>query len=154
MLERASAAKLVLAAAESCTGGMLASLVTDVEGMSSCFHCGVTAYSAEAKTALLGVPAGLIERHGAVSAEAARAMAEGMRERSGADVVVAITGFAGRAGPEDEAGLVHFACWAKGGGCALREKQFGDIGRGPVRVASLRVALAMMLAAIAGAGAG
>jgi nicotinamide-nucleotide amidase len=100
---------LTLATAESCTGGLVAAKLTDVPGSSDVFVGSVIAYSNEVKEAELGVPADVIERHGAVSAETAAAMAEGVRTRLGADVAVSVTGIAGPDGgsPEKPVGLVH-----------------------------------------------
>ena len=100
-----------LAVAESCTGGLIASRITDVPGASDYLLAGVVAYSNEAKMSLLGVPAGVIEEHGAVSEECARAMACGVRERAGASFGLATTGIAGPGGgsPEKPVGLVYMA---------------------------------------------
>lgn len=100
---------LTLAVAESCTGGLMAKRVTDVPGSSRYFLSGIVAYSNQAKTALLGVPAELIEAHGAVSPEVAEAMAQGVRQRAGADIGVGVTGIAGPEGgtPEKPVGLVY-----------------------------------------------
>ncbi len=87
-----------LAVSESCTGGMVAERITSVAGSSACFEGGVVAYSNEAKTALLGIDAGLIEEHGAVSRPVAEALAEGARFRFGSDFGVGITGIAGPGG--------------------------------------------------------
>jgi nicotinamide-nucleotide amidase len=148
LLKQASERKRRLATAESCTGGLLASLLTDVEGLSSAFERGFVVYSIEAKCDLLGLRREQVESCGAVSRETATAMAEGAIEHSKADVALAITGFAGPAGPDDEPGLVHFACARRGGEVAHVERHFGDIGRGGVRIAALRVALEMMAAAL------
>ena len=148
VLEAACAKKLSLATAESCTGGMLASLLTDVEGVSSTFERGFVTYSIEAKCELLGLAREFVEQCGAVSREVAVAMAEGALAGSHADVALSITGFAGPAGPEDEPGLVHFACARKGRETAHREKHFGDIGRGPIRIECMAVALEMLGEAI------
>ena len=100
---------------------------------------------------LLGVPADLIAREGAVSKRVAIAMAEGAIARGCADLCLAITGFAGPAGDGDEAGLAHFACAARDGrATGHREEHFGDIGRGPTRVECLRVAVAMLRGALEG----
>ncbi len=98
-----------IAVAESCTGGLIAQRITDNPGSSAYFLGGVVAYSNEAKTALLGVPTGLLEAHGAVSDEVARAMAEGVRQKFGADFGVATTGISGPDGgtPEKPVGTVH-----------------------------------------------
>src|SRR5215212_916719 len=100
-----------LATAESCTGGLIAHRLTEVPGSSSYFMEGVVTYSNEAKTRLLGVPEELIERHGAVSAEVAEAMAEGVKRRAGVDFGLAVTGVAGPGGGTQEkpVGLVYVA---------------------------------------------
>ena len=102
---------LKLALAESCTGGLVAARLVSVPGVSACLTEALVTYSDESKTRLLGVPAGLIREHGAVSEECARAMATGLRERSGADITVSLTGIAGPGGsrPGKPAGTVHFA---------------------------------------------
>lgn len=148
VLEAACARKLSLATAESCTGGMLASLLTDVEGVSSTFERGFVTYSIDAKCELLGLARGFVESCGAVSREVAIAMAEGALAASHADVALSVTGFAGRGGPGDEPGLVHFACARRGKETAHREAHFGDIGRGPTRIECMRVALEMIGEAI------
>jgi nicotinamide-nucleotide amidase len=90
--------RLHLATAESCTGGLIAAACTSIAGSSDWFERGIVSYSNEAKTELLGVPAALIARHGAVSAEVARAMAEGALAHSSADLSLAVTGIAGPGG--------------------------------------------------------
>ncbi len=95
---RCLAAGLRVATAESCTGGLLAHLLTEVPGASGYFRGGVVAYANEAKVALCGVDPALIEAHGAVSAQVARAMAAGVRDRFGADLACAVTGIAGPEG--------------------------------------------------------
>lgn len=144
LLERACEADLSIVTAESCTGGLLASLLTDVEGASGAFERGYVVYSEPAKCELLGLAQQQIDECGAVSRDVAIAMAEGALIRSRADVAVAITGFAGPAGPDDEPGLVHFGCIRRDRKAAHREEHFGEIGRGGVRIASLRVALEML----------
>ncbi|HZV85418.1 MAG TPA: nicotinamide-nucleotide amidohydrolase family protein, partial [Brevundimonas sp.] len=89
---------ITLATAESCTGGLIASMLTDVEGRSHAFERGYVVYTNEAKAQELGVPPRLIEQNGAVSEPVARAMAEGARRATGADVAVSITGVAGPGG--------------------------------------------------------
>src|ERR687894_2174634 len=116
VLARFDAAGYKLATAESCTGGLIAGALTEVPGSSSVVERGFVTYSNEAKTELLGVPAELIARHGAVSESVARAMAEGALARSRADVAVAITGIAGPGGATatKPVGLVHFALARRG----------------------------------------
>ena len=144
VLKAACEAELRLATAESCTGGLLASLLTDVEGASHAFERGFAVYSEEAKCELLGIRREQIDACGAVSREVAIAMAEGAIGQSHADIALAITGFAGAGAEGDEAGLVHFAAARRNGATVHRVEHFGDIGRGPVRIKSLRVALEMM----------
>jgi nicotinamide-nucleotide amidase len=141
LLSKASERDLKLATAESCTGGMLASLLTDVQGVAHTFDRGFVTYSYDAKHEMLGVPWELIEQNHAVTREVAVAMAEGALERSRANVTLAITGFAD-AGIEP--GLVHFACARAGRKTLHREEHFGPIGRGKTRVACMRVAIEMM----------
>jgi nicotinamide-nucleotide amidase len=116
---------LTLAIAESCTGGLAAELVTRIPGSSRYFLGGVVAYANSAKTTLLGVPSELIASHGAVSAEVARAMAEGVRSRLGADLGLAFTGIAGPDGGTEQkpVGLVHWAL-ARADGTEQRERVF------------------------------
>jgi len=108
VLEACRERGLTLAAAESCTGGLVAARLTSVPGSSDVFRGGVVAYADDLKRGELGVPTELLERHGAVSAEVAAALARGARERLGADVAVAVTGVAGPGGgtPEKPVGLV------------------------------------------------
>jgi len=141
LLTKACERDLRLATAESCTGGMLASLLTDVQGCAHAFERGFVTYSEEAKTDLLGVPPALIQECGVVSKAVAVAMAEGALERSRAHIALGITGFADKG---DEPGLVHFACARAGRAVQHREEHFGAIGRGATRVECMRVAVEMM----------
>ena len=150
VLEAACDRELTLATAESCTGGLLASLLTDVPGCSHAFDRGFVVYTDDAKIALLDVPASLLPHGGSVSQSTAIAMADGAIKRSKADVAVSITGWAEEVGdPERPGGLVHFACARRGGYTHHRHAQFGDIGRGPLRIECLRVALQMLQQAVA-----
>ena len=144
VLDLACERDLPLITAESCTGGLLAALLTDVPGCSHIFERGFVAYSDDAKCDLLLVDRGQIERCGAVSREVAEAMAKGALARSGTGIGVAITGFAGPGGDYDEEGLVHFACGRFEGQISHREEHFGAIGRDGVRIAALAVALDML----------
>jgi nicotinamide-nucleotide amidase len=141
LLQKASERDLRLATAESCTGGMLASLLTDVQGVAHAFERGFVTYSNHAKNEMLGVPMDLIEEKDAVSREVALAMAEGALARSRANIALAITGFADAG---DEPGLVHFACARAGRATTHREEHFGPGGRGATRVKCMKVAVEMM----------
>lgn len=144
VLDAACQRELKLVTAESCTGGLLASLLTDVSGKGHAFERGFVTYSDAAKREMLGVDAALLESSGAVSEPVARAMAEGALARSVGDLAVSVTGFAGPAGGGDEEGLVHFALACRGGETRHRCAHFGAVGRGEVRNGSLRVALEML----------
>jgi nicotinamide-nucleotide amidase len=148
LLRKACDRELTLATAESCTGGLISSILTDIEGMAHAFDRGFAVYTDAAKVEMLAVPIDLIETHGSVSEVVAIAMARGSIAASRADIAVAVTGFAGPAGPGDEPGLVHFSCKRRGGYANHRVEHFGDIGRGGVRIAAIRVALQMMGEAI------
>ena len=139
---------LTVATAESCTGGLLASLLTDIEGAGHGFDRGFVTYSSEAKEALLGLPAELVCDNDAVTAEVARAMAEGALARCGADVALSVTGFAGPAGDGKEEGLVFMGCARRGAETRVEERHFGAIGRGPVRIEALKVLVEMLERAI------
>ena len=141
--------KLSIATAESCTGGMLAALLTDIEGASHGFDRGFVTYTKEAKSELLGIPDDVLDHNEAVSETVAKAMAEGALARSQANVALGVTGFAGPAGPGHEEGLVHFALARRGDDTRHREEHFGAIGRGNVRVKSLEVMLDMLEQALA-----
>jgi nicotinamide-nucleotide amidase len=135
-----------VATAESCTGGLVAAALTEIAGSSAAVERGFVTYSNAAKVELLGVPAEAIETHGAVSEPVARAMAAGACERARVEASVAVTGIAGPGGgsAEKPVGLVWFAC---DGPLGLRseERRFGDIGRSEVRLASVGVALGLLL---------
>jgi nicotinamide-nucleotide amidase len=134
---------LKLAAAESCTGGLLASLLTDIPGRSHAFERGFVVYTHEAKHQMLGVSTDVLENDGAVSEASARAMAEGALAHSEADLAIAITGFT-EGGPDQPAGLVHFACARRHRPTRHQEKRFGDIGRAKIRLKALETALTLM----------
>lgn len=151
LLKRACEIELKLATAESCTGGLVASLLTDVPGRSHAFERGFVVYTDEAKSELLGIDLGLIRRHGAVSEPVARAMADGALARSHADIALAVTGYA-ESTPEagSVGGLVHFAVSRRDGPTRHRRETFGEIGRAGVRLKCLDVGLWMMLDALDG----
>lgn len=146
LLERVCGAGLTLATAESCTGGLLASLLTDVDGYGHALDRGFVVYTDRAKTEMLGVGPALLESHGAVSAPVAKAMAEGALARSEADIALAITGFAGPTGGTGEEGLVHFAAARTGWPTIEREMHYGGLGRGAIRLESLKTAIALFAA--------
>ena len=104
LMHRLCDADLTITTAESCTGGMLAALLTDIEGAGHGFDRGFVTYTKDAKHVLLGIPTEVLDRNDAVSEVVARAMAEGAIERSRADVAVGVTGFAGPAGDGCEEG--------------------------------------------------
>ena len=143
LMHRVCDRKLTVATAESCTGGMLAALLTDIEGASHGFERGFVTYSEQSKTELLGIAPDLLHKNEAVSEVVARAMAEGALARSHADIALAVTGFAGPAG-DHEQGLVHLALARRDRPTIHREEHFGAIGRGPVRVKSLKAMLDML----------
>ncbi len=149
LLERCREAGLKVATAESCTGGLVAGLLTEIPGSSAVVERGFVTYSNEAKQEILGVPAETVRARGAVSEETARAMAEGALKASRADIAVSVTGVAGPDGgsAEKPVGLVWFACARRGAATVARVERFGDIGRGAVRLASVEVALALLEAA-------
>jgi nicotinamide-nucleotide amidase len=137
--------KLMMATAESCTGGLVAALITSIPGSSDVFDAGFVTYSNAAKSRMIGVPAGLIQRAGAVSEEVALVMAAGAIEHSNADISVAVTGIAGPGGGSagKPVGLVHCAAARRGGPSIHRMLQLGDIGRDAVRNATVAQALEM-----------
>jgi len=141
---------LRLATAESCTGGLIAACLTEIPGSSSVVERGYVTYDDRAKQELLGVPAGTIERVGAVSEEVARAMAEGALERSGADLAIACTGIAGPGGatPTKPVGLVHLAV-ARRGRPTLHAREIFKGDRSAIRAASVDAALELALGSFA-----
>jgi nicotinamide-nucleotide amidase len=130
-----------MAAAESCTGGLIAAACTSVAGSSDWFERGFVTYSNAAKTELLGVPAALIAAHGAVSEEVARAMVQGALARAPVQLAVAVTGIAGPGGavPGKPVGTVWLAWGTAGGVMAERLQLDGD--RGGVRTDTVHAAL-------------
>jgi nicotinamide-nucleotide amidase len=137
---------LMLATAESCTGGLVAAVLTEIAGSSAVVDRGFVTYSNEAKTGMLEVAPALIGAHGAVSREVAIAMAEGAIRASRADIAIAVTGIAGPGGgsPEKPIGLVHLAVAVRGDVTTHAERRFGDIGRSAVRLATVQAALEMI----------
>ncbi|MGD0924138.1 MAG: nicotinamide-nucleotide amidohydrolase family protein [Streptosporangiaceae bacterium] len=139
-----TARRLSIAVAESLTGGLLAAALTDIPGASAVFRGGVVAYATDLKAALLGVDQGVLDTHGAVSAEVAGAMAEGVRGRLGACVGAATTGVAGPDPAEEKpAGTVYIAASA-GDQTRVRRLALSG-GREAIRAATVREALGLVL---------
>jgi nicotinamide-nucleotide amidase len=148
VLMRCRDKKLMIATAESCTGGLIAGALTDIAGSSDVVERGFVTYSNRAKTEMLGVPAALIAWHGAVSAEVARAMAAGALAHAPVDLTVAVTGIAGPGGgsADKPVGLVHLAT-ARRGGKTHSEHQIFPGDRGDIRRATVERALELLQAA-------
>jgi nicotinamide-nucleotide amidase len=145
LFERAKARGYRLATAESCTGGLIAASITAVPGASVVLERGFVTYSNEAKVEMLGVPAELIERRGAVSQDVALAMVDGALKHSRADIALAVTGIAGPNGgsPDKPVGLVHIAAARRDGPRLHEEHRFGDIGRHRIQAESAVAALTL-----------
>jgi nicotinamide-nucleotide amidase len=150
VLDALRAREMMLATAESCTGGLLIGLLTEVPGASDVIERGFVTYSNKAKVACLDVPPPLLARYGAVSGEVARAMAEGALVNSEADLAIAITGIAGPGGgtAEKPVGLVRLAIARAGGTPLDAEWRFGDLGRSRIRLEAVRAALAFVRQAL------
>lgn len=135
-----------MATAKSCTGGLVAGALTDIAGSSDVVDCGFVTYSNAAKKTMLGVPAAMLRRFGAVSRETAAAMAKGALKNSLADIAVSITGVAGPGGGtrQKPVGLVYFAVARRGGKPLVQRRLYGNIGRSRVRAFSISQALAML----------
>lgn len=145
LLAHCRARQIRLATAESCTGGLVAALLTSIAGSSDVFERGFVSYSNRSKEESLGVDVRLLAKHGAVSGETARAMAEGALAHSQAQIAVSVTGIAGPGGgtAEKPVGLVYFGCGQRGA-TTTYERRFGDIGRNQVRLAAVAVALDLL----------
>lgn len=146
VIKAATAKKMRIAVAESCTGGLLAACLTEVSGASSAFEGGAITYSNDAKMTFLNVSSQTLARFGAVSLECAQEMAKGVLDAAGADIAVAITGIAGPGGgsAEKSVGLVYIALAKKGGARDVSQNNFeGD--RNAIRLKSVKAALEMLL---------
>jgi nicotinamide-nucleotide amidase len=146
LIDRCRAAGVTLAAGESCTGGLIAAILTEVPGASDVMERGFVTYSNQAKSDLLRVPKAVIDVHGAVSEPVARAMAEGVLAASPATIAIAVTGIAGPGGgtADKPVGLVHLAA-ARRGGRHVHDKQlFGDRARREIRLLSVQRAFALI----------
>ncbi len=150
IVDKAGAEGLMLATAESCTGGMIAAAITDVPGSSAVLDRGFVTYSNDAKSEMLGVSPATIARNGAVSRPVACAMAEGALNRSGADIAVAVTGIAGPSGGtvQKPVGLVWFALAARGAPTRTERRVFASGDRTYVRMRATEMALTMALRAM------
>ncbi len=149
LLNAAKKAGVMVATAESCTGGMIAAAITDVAGSSAIFDRGFVTYTNAAKEAMLGVRATTIGAQGAVSEAVAREMAEGALARSNAQLAVAVTGIAGPGGSEFKPeGRVCFGLAQRGVATRTETVDFGAIGRANVRRATVERALALLLEAL------
>ena len=142
------AAGLTIATAESCTGGLVAHLLTEIPGSSAYLRGGIVAYANEVKRDALGVPDALLAAHGAVSAQVALAMADGARQRLGVDIAVSVTGVAGPDGGSDEkpVGLTYIAVADEAGSDVRRDHWMDD--RSGNKRASAAAALALVLARV------
>jgi nicotinamide-nucleotide amidase len=147
LLADARGKNLKIVTAESCTGGLIAGLLTEIPGSSDVVERGFVTYSNESKQELLGVPAALIAQHGAVSDEVARAMVQGALRHSPAQMAIAVTGVAGPGGgtASKPVGLVYLAA-ARGAHIIARECRFGDIARTEVRLKTVATAVEMLSA--------
>jgi nicotinamide-nucleotide amidase len=147
LLELCKTKKLTLATAESCTGGLLSAVITEIPGSSLVLDRGFVTYTNEAKQQMLGVAPTTITTYGAVSRECAEEMAKGALAHALVDLSVSITGVAGPTGavPGKPIGLVHFAAASRSGRMIHHDRKFGDIGRSNVRRASVVQALAMLM---------
>jgi nicotinamide-nucleotide amidase len=149
LLELCKSSDVILATAESCTGGLIAGCLTEIAGSSAVVDRGFVTYSNEAKTEMLGVPAMLISLDGAVSEPVAKAMAEGALARSNADITIAVTGVAGPGGGtrDKPVGLVHFACAGRGRS-TFRHHEIFPGNRAAVRDATVQTALSILRRAV------
>ncbi|WP_281260087.1 CinA family protein [Oceaniglobus roseus] len=149
LLQKARAARMMVATAESCTGGLLAGAITEIPGSSEVFERGFVTYSNAAKVEMLGVSETTLTQHGAVSEPVAREMAEGALAWSAADLAVSITGIAGPGGSESKPeGRVCFGLARTGTQPQTWTRDFGAIGRAEVRRSSVDFALALLLEAL------
>jgi nicotinamide-nucleotide amidase len=146
LLDLCKAKKLMVATAESCTGGLVAAAISEISGSSLVLDRGFVTYSNEAKQQMLGVTPATIDVYGAVSTECAEEMAKGALAHAQVDLAVSITGIAGPTGavPGKPIGLVYFCAAARSGRIIAHDRKFGDIGRAKVRRASVLQALAML----------
>ena len=138
--------ELIIATAESCTGGLVAGTLTEIPGVSSMLDRGFITYSNEAKQEMLGVSAQTLEKYGAVSSQTAEEMARGALARAPVDLAVSVTGIAGPDSDDTQkpVGLVHFAAASRSGQLVHIEKKFGNPGRSEIRKRSVLQAFIML----------
>ena len=138
--------ELIIATAESCTGGLVAGTLTEIPGVSSMLDRGFITYSNEAKQEMLGVSAQTLEKYGAVSSQTAEEMARGALARAPVDLAVSVTGIAGPDSDDTQkpVGLVHFAAASRSGQLVHIEKKFGNPGRSEIRKRSVLQAFVML----------
>lgn len=150
VLHAARSRGLTIAAAESCTGGLVAATLCAIAGASDVFERGFVTYTNLAKMQMIGVPAQTLEAHGAVSEATARAMATGALGASPCDLAVAITGIAGPGGGSERkpVGTVHIAVAVRDGAVLHRHEAFGDLTREAIQRASAASALSLLLEAM------
>ena len=148
VLKRAGEKHFRIASAESCTGGLIAGLLTEIPGSSIVVGRSFITYSNRAKHEILGVSADTLRAHGAVSEEVVHEMAENTFNMTTAHLTIAVSGIAGPGGgsPEKPAGTVHMATYMEDGGISHIKQSFGDIGRTEVRLATVDAAMDMLLA--------
>jgi nicotinamide-nucleotide amidase len=146
LLELCRGRKLRIATAESCTGGLVSALLTEIPGSSDVLERGFVTYSNAAKTDVIGVPPDLIAAHGAVSEAVARAMAQGTLARSAADIALAVTGVAGPGGgtAAKPVGMVCFGIVRRGREPSAVTERFGDLGRSNVRLRAVATGLVLL----------
>jgi nicotinamide-nucleotide amidase len=146
LLEICTKKKLTLATAESCTGGLVAAVLSEIPGSSAVLDRGFVTYSNEAKQQMLGVTPATIDVYGAVSRECAEEMAKGALAHASVDLAVSITGIAGPTGavPGKPIGLVFFCAASRSGRVIPHDRKYGDIGRSKVRQESVLQALGML----------
>jgi len=151
IIEKASAKGIMTAAAESCTGGMISAALTDISGSSAVVDRGFVTYTNEAKHEMLSVPMDLINQHGAVSEDVARAMAAGALDHSRANIAVSVTGVAGPTGgsAEKPVGLVWFGLARRDGEVHTEKHLFEPKSRDFVRTKATQTALQLIANALA-----
>ena len=147
VVQNAAAQGVMIATVESCTGGLVSAAITSIPGSSAVYERGFVTYSNSAKTEMVDVPVPLLEKHGAVSVEVARAMAEGALNHTTASLIVSISGIAGPGGGTEEKpiGLVYFASAKAEQETRSLKRLYGDLGRETIRLLAVEDALTLLL---------